>query len=400
MFRGTIIAQIIAVLVGIYLAKLYGEEAYGYLGFFISITSIASIIGTLQLDNCIITSNTKEESTNWFNFILIIIPIIIIFLFILLHLFSKLIIFERLNSIIFLLSLVGSVVITYNLTHQSLFTFQKKFSILSNSKIFAAIFNVLFQYILYAFYNILGLIIGLLISQLVLLSYNFYINNKHIKSINFKEVKKGFKSNNTLIKFLLPSNIINSFANNLMPILILTFFGAEKAGVYFFSIKILATPLFLISSSISQVYFRESSELVVKKNDELFSITKKIVISNLIIMLSFLLIINTLGIYILNLYFENQWKDLNSFILILSFLILAKSSFNPISSLIIVLNKNLIGLMFNCYLFLINVVAIYYGTLYNNILYTVIILSLFGGIGYYIMLYYFFNHLKYDKINV
>ena len=60
MFKGTIIAQIIAVLAGVYLAKLYGEEAYGFLGGFISITSIASIIGTLELNNCIITSKTEK----------------------------------------------------------------------------------------------------------------------------------------------------------------------------------------------------------------------------------------------------------------------------------------------------------------------------------------------------
>ncbi len=400
MFRGTVVAQIIAVLVGIYLAKLYGEEAYGYLGFFISITSIASITGTLQLNNCIITSKKKEESINWYNFILVLIPIVTIILFLLLFIFSKFILIEKLSKTIFCLSFIGSLFITYNLVHQNFFTYQKKFSIISNIKIFITICTVFFQFILFLYYDILGLIFGFLFAQTLLLIYNFYKNKNSIHRINFNSIKEGLKSNYTIIKFLLPSNIINSLANHLMPILILTFFGAEEAGVYFFSIKILATPLFLISSSISQVYFKESSELVVKKNDELFAITKKIVVSNLVIILSFLLIINTLGVYILNLYFENQWDNLNSFILILSFLILARSSFNPISSLIIVLEKNLIGLVFNCYLFLINIVAIYFGTINNNILYTVFILSLFGGLGYYILLYYFFNHLKNDKLNV
>ena len=137
-----------------------------------------------------------------------------------------------------------------------------------------------------------------------------------------------------------------------------------------------------------------------KNNTELFSITKKIIVTNLAIMIIFLLIINTLGIYLLDVYFENQWKNLKSYILILSFLILARSSFNPISSLIIVLNKNFVGLIFNSYLFIINLLAIYLGVLNNNIFYTVFILSLFGGIGYYVLLYYFLNHLKKDKINV
>ena len=169
MFRGTIIAQIIAVLVGIYLAKLYGEEAYGYLGFFISITSIVSIIATLQLDNCIITSKNKEESTNWFNFILFVIPIITGFLLVILYILSKFILIEKLNNNLFLLLLIGSLTLTSNFVHQRFFTYQKNFSIISNTKVFSTICSVLFQYILYQYYNILGLIFGFLIAQILLL---------------------------------------------------------------------------------------------------------------------------------------------------------------------------------------------------------------------------------------
>ena len=95
MFKGTIIAQIIAVLVGVYLAKLYGEEAYGFLGGFISITSIASIIGTLELNNCIITSKTEKQSTNWFNFILVLIPVTVIIFFLQLFILSNFFLLEK-----------------------------------------------------------------------------------------------------------------------------------------------------------------------------------------------------------------------------------------------------------------------------------------------------------------
>jgi len=104
-----------------------------------------------------------------------------------------------------------------------------------------------------------------------------------------------------------------------------------------------------------------------------------------------------LGIHFLNLLFENQWENLNLYILILSFLIMARSSFSPISSLIIVLDKNLIGLIFNSYLLIINIIAIYTGSIYNNILHAIFILSLFGGIGYFVILCFFLNHLKKTK---
>ena len=180
-----------------------------------------------------------------------------------------------------------------------------------------------------------------------------------------------------------------------MPILILTFFGAKEAGVYFFSLKILGTPLFLISSSIANVFFQKSSELLKENKTELFKLTKKIVRINLLVILACLVLINTLGISILESVFDGKWNNLRSYSLILSILILARSAFNPISNLIVVLGKNFQSLIFNIYLFIINLIAIYFGYLYNDIAIAIFILAIFGGAGYLLLLAYFLNHLKF-----
>ena len=74
MFKGTLIAQIIAVVSSFFVAKIYGSEAYGILSIFIGFSSIFSILNTLQLDNYIITSKNKIIRTNWFNFLFLLIP--------------------------------------------------------------------------------------------------------------------------------------------------------------------------------------------------------------------------------------------------------------------------------------------------------------------------------------
>ncbi len=399
MFRGTLVAQIISVFVGIYLAKLYGENAYGYFGFFVSIIGISTIIGTLQLENCIVTSKNKQESKQWFSFLTFTIPIVITLLFLILLLFSVSIKTEKLNTTLLLFGFLGALLTTFNLNHQNLYTYNKQFSILSNHRILIALFTVVFQFIFYQSFTVLGLVYGYCSAHFFLLCYNLYLNKNNLIRINFNEIKKGIKTNTNLIKYLLPSNIINGLANNLMPILILSFFGPEKAGIYFFSFKILATPLFLISSSVSQVYFKESIELTKKEDGSLFKMTKKVVGLNILLMSCFLLLINTIGIYFLEYFFEDQWSNLRTYLIILSFLIITRSSFNPISSLIVVLDKNKIGLLFNSYLFVVNLIAIYVGTLYHQILYTVIVLSLFSGMGYLVLLNYFLNQLKKQNIN-
>jgi O-antigen/teichoic acid export membrane protein len=111
-------------------------------------------------------------------------------------------------------------------------------------------------------------------------------------------------------------------------------------------------------------------------------------------MLAFLIVVNTVGMTILESIFNNKWNNLRSYSLILSILILGRSTFNPISSLVVVLNKNLESLIFNIYLFIVNLIAIYFGYLYNDITITILILAIFGGMGYILLLAYFLNHLK------
>lgn len=399
MFRGTLIAQVIGFVGAIFLAKLYGEEAYGYLGFFVSLISIVSIISTLQLEKCIVIAKNEEESNNWFQFLLLLTPIITILIFACILFPTITILNVEKGNIIILLVFFASIFFTLNLIHENFFTFKKEFSIISNSRILLTISNFVLQLTLFYYYNFLGLIIGFLSSQVILLLFFIFKKNKCYIKINLEKIKKGVAKNSTIIKYLLPSNFINSLANNLMPILILAVFGAKEAGVYFFSTKILSAPLFLISSSVSQVFFQKSSELYKKDKTELLKISKKITYTNLLLMTVFLIVINTIGISILEHYFNKNWVNLRLYTLILSVLIFARTSFNPISSLIVVLNKNLESLLFNSYLLIINLLAIYLGYNYNNITLTILFMAIFGGLGYFILVTYFFNHLKHIAKN-
>jgi len=395
MLRGNLIAQIIGVFGTLYLAKIYGEEAYGIFGLFISILGIVNVLNTLQLEKCIIVAKDKNESSFWFNYILRIIPILSIFILLTIYLISFFSNSSELNIYIILGLLFCSIVSSFNIVHNSLFTFLKNFQILSNSKVFITVSNLFFQIILYYFFDIYGLILGFIITQTILSIFFFKKNVLFLKSIKDPKTKTLLSSRIEIIKFLLPANFLNSLAINLMPILILTFFGAVEAGVYFLSLKILGIPLFLISSSVSDVYFKKSSELIVKNKQELFITTKKLIKTNTLIMLVFLLVINTIGVFLLEWYFEKSWENLNTYIFILSFLMLARISFNPISSLIVVLNKTYEGLLFNSYLFIVNILAIYLGYYFQSIETTIITLVSMGSLGYLFLLIHFLKHLKY-----
>lgn len=395
MLKGNLIAQIMGVFGTIFLAKIYGEEAYGIFGLFVSILGIVNILNTLQLEKCIVVAEEKKESNFWFNYLIKIIPVLSIIIIVCIFFISQFSNFTNLNIYVLIGLLFCSIVSSINIVHNSLFTFLKDFKILSNSKVFITLSNLFFQIILYNYFDIYGLILGFIATQTILSTYFFIKNYSTVNLTRVRNTKTYLKSRKKILKFLLPANFLNSLAINLMPILILSFFGATEAGVYFLSLKILSIPLFLISSSVNDVYFKQSSELIIKNKHELFTTTKTIVITNTLIMMVFLIIINTIGIFVLEWFFGKSWNNLSIYIFMLSFLMLARITFNPISSLIVVLNKTYEGLIFNSYLFIVNLVAIYLGYYFNNIITTIITLVVLGSIGYLFLLLHFLNHLKY-----
>jgi len=395
MFKGTVISQIFGFFSAILLAKMYGSEAFGVLGVYFSISTIFTIINTLQLDRVIVLSKHRHEQINLMNTLFVVVVLMASFLVAFYCLLELILDIGLINICLFFLAVLASILYSYIRIHESFLTANKTFKPISNAKIFTAILNFIFQFILYYKFKVYGLVYGSILSIFIICIYYFVDNKTYIKPINIKSFWMSAIHNNTIIKYLLPSTLINGLANNLMPVLILSFFSLKISGVYFFSVKVLATPLNLIANSISEVYFEKSSSMLTNNTgNELYKFTKNIVKTNLLIMFVFIITVNSLGIYLLEILLTENWENLSLYLLILSFLILARSTFNPISNIITVLNKNHIGLVFNMYLLAVNLIAIYVGYLNNNFIHTLIILSLLGGIGYLVLLLFFLRILK------
>lgn len=392
MLKGSIIAQILGVIGTIFLAKLYGPNAFGLFGIFYSTTRIISILYTLQLEKGIVISTTKIKAVQIFNISIILSIIICCVSLILISTLNHA--YEINNYKVILLSAIGALFIAINTVNESFFTFDKKFKILASTKILLTLMNILFQFIFYLKFKFFGLIYGALFSLGFVLIYYLILNSKKLSFVSIKSIKSEIIVQNSIVKYLLPSNLINSSSIHIMPIAMAFFFSLEDVGIYFFSLKILSIPLFLISSSISSVYFQKASAMFNHKKYLLYDFSKRIVFLNLLTTIIILLFINTIGIDLLEYFFTKDWDKLRSFMLIISFLIICKSLFNPISNIIIVLNKNQIGLIFNIYLLIISCLAIFVGAIYDNIIYSIYTLTIFSGVGYIVLLLIFMNKLN------
>lgn len=393
LFSGTFISQIINILGALLLAKLYAPELYGTYNVFLSLVSILIIINTLKLEYIIVTESSKERSINLISVLSFLVLLISLSYLLFFLAISSFFANKNIKLAVLLLSSISSVFLSGTKIFESYATRVSWFKEITYARVLMSLSTVSIQFIFFYLYKD-GLIFGYIIALIITCTFYILILKSDLKLPNLTLLKTSLKNNKNILRFAFPSGFINSIGINIMPILLVSYFSASATGVYSLGLKIVSVPLFLISSSVSQVFFQKASIFFSESRHKLFSLTKKVVVSSLLTMLTALLLINTLGLYILGFIFDKHWENLNLYVLILSFYMICQSAFVPISYLIVIVNKMHIGLIFNLCLVLINLIAIYVGNLYDNITYTVLILSVIGGIGYLVLLFYFLSYLK------
>lgn len=393
LFSATLIAQIINVLGALFLAKIYAPELYGSYSVFLSFVGILTILNSVKLEYIIITDTSERKSINMANSIFIIILFISSIHAIFFSLFKDLFLKNGIVFTILIFSSLASLFLSNSKVFESYSTRKSLFMIIANSRVIMAVSTILFQFVFYYFSNN-GLIYGYSLAIVMTFIFYLFYSKNIVRVPNFNLFTKTIKIHKNILRFAFPSGLINGIALNMMPILLLSYFSASSSGIYALSLKVVSVPLFIISSSVAQVYFQKASHFFNNSKHKLYGFTKKIVLTNILIMFIVLVLINTLGVFLLELVFDKSWKDLSLYITILSFYIMGQVTFSPISSIIVITNKMHIGFVFNISLVLINLIAIYIGSLYDNITYTVLLLSIVGGLSYVVLLSYFLSLLK------
>lgn len=384
LLAGNTISQAIATLGGLALANYYGPDNYGVYNVFLSYVMILTVVTSLRLDNVMIMQRSSKELRNLFGGILIIslvLTIVLVLGMLLIKFFDLFTI--KVSYFLLLLMMVGATLSVWNLTQKNLLTKYKLFNQISTSLVIASLVSVVFQ----AFFYFLnwsenGLIYGWVVGVFASFIYNVRVTKGRLDKVDFALFKKSIKEHIGIVRFTYPSDVINSIANNIMPILVIAYFSQAEVGIYAMAFKILSIPLLLLSESISRVYFQKSVSLFGYDNQSLQKITYRIIGTNVGMIFGFLLLINTLGVYLLNVFLSEKWSGIGAYIAALSFWILARSALNPISPLIIVLKKNHYSLIFNIYLLLVNFAAIYIGVQNDSFLYGIWWYSFLSGFGY------------------
>ena len=401
LFTGSAISQIVIYASILIIARIFSTEIFGIYMLFSSVTLILKPLATLQYEFAIVLPKKKSDSLNLLilSFLILVVFCFLSFLIIFL-LKDEIAIFfniSTLKNFIYLLPL--SVFLTGGISILEYWNNKSNlFKNISNGQIVKSTTMSFSQiatgFSKFNFYGLIhGMLIGLAIQSLYLFktSFNSILNYKNeisVKRMIFLSKKyKDIPVFNSII------NLTNNLSNEIPVLLITKYFGLSSAGIFGLAIKFMRAPVNIVQNSINQVFFNRASQIF-NENGNLLKLVLKTSKNLLIvgfIIFSALFVIS----FYLEILFGSNWVNVGLYARILiPWLFFALIS-NPLTTLILVLNKQKTILLFDTITLIFRFLAFYIGFhFYNSI---IISLALFSSVGVFFNIFLFFYLLKASK---
>lgn len=268
LMSGTILAQAIPILLSPVLSRIYSVEEFGVYTTYFSILAALSIIVTARYELAILLPRENKDAEALALICFSVSCIVSIFLFIIFTFFNNGICFFLHNKVISvwlylipLSVLLNGFIQTFNYWANR----RKDYKKLAISKaLLAGVGNIVPLLIFFRPLNHGVLVIGLIIGQIVCVSYFLILYRKEMVVILKRYSYDYSKRLMAKYKEFPIYNTISSFVNQLggtFPLLFITsFYGLNVAGLYGITLKVVAVPSALIAYSLTQVLFQKLSE--------------------------------------------------------------------------------------------------------------------------------------------
>jgi O-antigen/teichoic acid export membrane protein len=313
LISGTLIAQVIPVLLQPFLRRFFSPDTFGAYSVYLSIVGILIMLTSLRYESAIVLPKRDKEAANLlalalainFIFSLLILTVILLFrhrLLILLNLSVKFIL------VLYLIPAGTFMIGTFQAFNYWLIR-KKGFMEISVNKIVRRSTEGIFQIFFSIIKNAKGLLFGDLagqISNVTTVIIQAWKNEFRIDKISTIKVRYVSKKYSEFPKY----NLIPSFmsaCSYLMPVIFINkFFNSEYTGYFDLSRLLLSLPLALIASSVSSVLLQKVSECFQLGKSFLEELTPVIILV-LVVSLFEILIISFFGVGLFSFIFGKVW---------------------------------------------------------------------------------------------
>jgi O-antigen/teichoic acid export membrane protein len=401
LITGSALSQVVIYASILILTRLFSTELFGIYILFSSATLIIKPLATLQYEFAIVLPKKDTDAINLVGFSFIILVSYCLLLLIIIFFFNKNIAdffnITELANFIYLLPLSvflfgGVSIFDYWNNRTNMFKniskgLLTKSAVMSSSQIAVG----------FSSFNSLGLIPGMLMGQFLQLLFLIKASAKSMvhltKEISLKRMLFLAKRYKDIPVFNTIINLTNNLSNELPVLLITKYFGLASSGIYGLAIKFTRAPVGIFQQSINQVFFNKASKIY---NDDgnLHALVLKTA-KHLLFISSFLFIPLFIVSFYLDIIFGENWTDVGLYSRILIPWLFFSFLSNPITPLILILNKQKTMVVFDAFLLVFRFLALFSGYYFYNSI--VIALILFSGIGMLFNILIFIYLLKTSK---
>lgn len=264
-FSGTLFAQIITIAMSPILTRIYSPGDYGVYGVYLSIVSLFIVFITGRYEFAINNAEKEKDAVALYKIVSYLSIITATVLLILLILFkSQILIFLKWDNTLLLYLIPVTLFLNGLLQGSSYYLNRlKNFKILSKSKIYQSLGNAAIGVTAgFMGFGAFGLILGNIISLFIAQFYQKICGIKIREKINgYTTLISNLKGYKQYPLFNAPSAFFDALAIQSPVFILLKFFNETIIGFYSLTVRVIGLPLSLISTSLSQVFLSQVSEL-------------------------------------------------------------------------------------------------------------------------------------------
>lgn len=291
---GTVLAQMINIVVQPILTRVFPAETLGIYTYLISLATMIIPVASLKLD-MLIVSEPNEKEAQYITDACIIINILISLIYAIVIIFGYQVsdnnIFNKYGIIIY----VVPVLVFTNGLRFLFISYLNRYKEYKTISIIAIIREAIRAVVQvgagFLSLGVFSLSMGYAVSPLFGLNIQMRNYLKELKErprINLKKFKeivlvKGKRQ----ILFLVPAQFINSFSASLVTISITALFSAKILGYYSAGVRILDIPIVFITSNVSKVCYQKISENVANKKPVLRTLMSVIIVLSAVSIMGF-----------------------------------------------------------------------------------------------------------------
>lgn len=342
---GSIVSQMIPILMSVVLSRIYTPGNYGDFSVFISTATILSVLVSARYEYAIVRAKHDDEAAaivKLSGLIALLITLSLLIVVIVIYFKGTRIQF---SGILWLPIYTAGIAMFQILSNYA--NYAEHYKLITIGLISRSVTQAVSRLILGLLKYEIGLIVGCVIG--LFFACAVYIRGckdrfRYWVRVPFQQVKKAGKAYINFPKYFLPSGLLNTCSTNIPILLLSYFYSMEDVGVFSMSISILYLPITMIGNALGQIFYKKAS---VWNNEQVNMLALRFVLLSAVIGFTVFVVIWFGGESLFALLLGNRWGRCGSYSLFLSPWLLAVLCISPLSWIFDVLDRQKTELLIN-----------------------------------------------------